>query len=276
MSHILIAGLGDLGHGLAQTLLADGHRVSGIRRGPQAPEGVQLLRQDLLAGPLRLPPEAVDLLVVIMTPAAASEDGYRRAYVQAPNRLLDALGQRQPLPPVLFVSSTAVFGDLSGEVCEATPPQPHRYNGTVMLAAERQIGARTAATMVRFSGIYGPGRGRLLRKVERIARGDEPLPGAAWTNRIHRDDCTGLLHHLAGRWLAGDEPPSVVVGTDGCPASNHEVYRWLAQQRGWSLPPGAGLPAGKRMVSRYLRETGCWLRYPDYKAGYSALLAAGA
>ena len=37
MSHILIAGLGDLGAGLAEQLIADGHRISAIRRGAQAP-----------------------------------------------------------------------------------------------------------------------------------------------------------------------------------------------------------------------------------------------
>ena len=50
MSHILIAGLGDLGRGLAENLLAAGHRVSGIRRGSDAPSGVDLYSQDLLDG----------------------------------------------------------------------------------------------------------------------------------------------------------------------------------------------------------------------------------
>ena len=50
MSHILIAGLGDLGTGLAERLLADGHRVSGIRRGHDALAGVDLYSQDLLDG----------------------------------------------------------------------------------------------------------------------------------------------------------------------------------------------------------------------------------
>ena len=43
MSHILIAGLGDLGTGLAEQLLADGHRVSAIRRGSRCPAGSHTL-----------------------------------------------------------------------------------------------------------------------------------------------------------------------------------------------------------------------------------------
>ncbi len=279
MSHILIAGLGDLGTGLAQALLADGHRLSGIRRGPQAPEGVQLYRQDLLEGLLALPPEPVDLLAIVMTPAEYSERGYQRAYLDAPIRLLNALEQRQPLPPVLFVSSTAVYGEVQGDVSENTPAQPGRYNGRIMLAAERQIAARTPATAVRFSGIYGPGRLRLLRKVRRIADGAEPLPEAVWSNRIHRDDCVGLLHHLATRWLVDETlPPPVVIGTDNQPVCNLDVQRWLARRQGWPFPgkeAEGGEPTGKRIHSRYIDDGGYRLRYTDYRAGYGALLDAG-
>ena len=130
MSHILIAGLGDLGSGLAQVLLAEGHRVSAIRRGQQCPAGVELYSQDLTEGAAMLPPDQVDLLVIIMTPSEYSEAGYLKAFVRAPLTLLDALAQQQPLPPVVFVSSSAVFGELAGEVDELTSPRPSRYNTT--------------------------------------------------------------------------------------------------------------------------------------------------
>ncbi|WP_101674186.1 NAD-dependent epimerase/dehydratase family protein [Alloalcanivorax mobilis] len=274
MSHILIAGLGDLGAGLARALLADGHRVSGIRRGDSAPAGVELYSQDLFQGAALLPPDRVDLLVIILTPSDYSEAGYLAAYLRAPLTLLDALAARQPLPPILFVSSTAVFGDVQGEVDETTPPQPSRYNGRVMLAAEQEISARGLATVVRFSGIYGPGRSRLLNKVEKLARGEEALPAPAWSNRIHRDDCVGLLQHLAGRWLAGEDVPPVVVGTDNHPVSNLDVYAWLAQQRGLPLTVPTATPTGKRIISRYIAEGLYRLRFQDYRQGYQALLPA--
>lgn len=273
MSHILIAGLGDLGTGLAARLGADGHRVSGIRRGHTAPAGVDLYSQDLLDGAPRLPPDPVDLVVVIMTPSRYDEEGYLQAYVRAPLNLLDGLAARQPLPPVLFVSSTAVFGDQDGDVDETTPPRPSRFNGKVVLAAEEEISARGLATAVRFSGIYGPGRHRLLSKAEKLARGEEALPAAAWSNRIHRDDCVGLLHTLATRWLAGDTVPPLVVGTDNHPASNLEVYAWLAERMGLSLAVPDATPAGKRIHSRFIAEGGYHLRYGDYRAGYETVLA---
>ena len=272
MSYILIAGLGDLGRGLAENLLAAGHRVSGIRRGSDAPSGVDLYSQDLLDGARLLPPDRVDLLVIIMTPSEYSEEGYLKAYVRAPLNLLDALAEQQPLPPILFVSSSAVFGDLEGDVDETTPPAPTRYNGKVVLAAEQEISTRGLTTVVRFSGIYGPGRNRLLTKVARMAGGEEPLPEAKWSNRIHRDDCVGLLGNLVGRWLSGETVPPLVVGTDNSPASNLDVYQWLARQQGLSLPVPEAMPSGKRVYSRFIADGGYTLRYPDFRAGYATLL----
>lgn len=273
MSHILIAGLGDLGTGLAEQFLAEGHRVSAIRRGSHCPSGVELYSQDLLAGAAMLPPDPVDLVIIIMTPSEFSEEGYLRAYVRAPQTLLDALAAQQPLPPVVFVSSTAVFGDVEGDVDELTPPTPSRYNGKVLLAAEEELSIRSHCTVVRFSGIYGPGRYRQIDKAARLARGEEALPSAQWTNRIHRDDCVGLLKQVADGWLAGQEMPPLVIGTDNVGGRNLDVLQWLAQQQGLTLAVPDDAPAGKRIRSQYIRQGHYTLRYPGYQDGYSQVLA---
>ena len=273
MSHILIAGLGDLGTGLAEQLLADGHRVSAIRRGSRCPAGVELYSQDLLEGAALLPPDPVDLVVIIMTPSEYSEEGYLKAYIRAPQTLLDALAGKQPLPPVIFVSSTAVFGDVAGEVDEQTPPRPTRYNGKVLLAAEEELSIRSHCTVVRFSGIYGPGRYRQIDKAARLARGEEALPAAQWTNRIHRDDCVGLLKNVADGWLAGQEMPPLVIGTDNVGGRNLDVLQWLAQQQGLTLAVPDDAPAGKRIRSQYIRQGHYSLRYPGYQDGYAALIS---
>ena len=273
MSHILIAGLGDLGTGLAEQLLADGHRVSAIRRGSRCPAGVELYSQDLLEGAALLPPDPVDLVVIIMTPSEYSEEGYLKAYIRAPQTLLDTLAGKQPLPPVIFVSSTAVFGDVAGEVDEQTPPRPTRYNGKVLLAAEEELSIRSHCTVVRFSGIYGPGRYRQIDKAARLARGEEALPAAQWTNRIHRDDCVGLLKNVADGWLAGQEMPPLVIGTDNVGGRNLDVLQWLAQQQGLTLAVPDDAPAGKRIRSQYIRQGHYSLRYPGYQDGYAALIS---
>src|SRR5690606_15404826 len=110
-----------------------GHNVSAIRRGNEAPTGIDLYSQDLgdPNSAVLLPPDQVDLLYIILAPAARSVEGYQRAFLGAPTRLLDALGRQQPLPPIVFVSSTAVYGELTGIVDEDTPPKPDAFNGRI-------------------------------------------------------------------------------------------------------------------------------------------------
>lgn len=271
MAHILIAGLGKLGSELAEGLADKGHQISGIRRGDAAPEGVDVYAQDLLEGSPVLPPDPVDLVYIVLTPDERSEAGYRRAFIEAPSRLLHALMDRQPMPPVVFVSSTAVYGDTDAEVDEETPPRPERFNGKVLLAAEEEISTRAMTTVVRFSGIYGADSTRLLRQAEEIAAGAAP-PRPRWSNRIHRHDAVALLMHLGEGWLTGNMQPPVVVGTDREPANNRTVLSWLGEQRGEPLDIPEGSPEGKKVRSRYLEESGFPLTYPDYRAGYAETL----
>lgn len=273
MAHVLIAGLGDLGSGLAPRLLADGHRVSAIRRRDHGPAGVDVYAQDLAEDLILLPPDQVDLLYIILTPATRDEAGYQRSFLTAPTRLLDALQAQQPLPPVVFVSSTAVFGDGAGDMNEETKPTPSGFNGRILLAAEEELSMRTIMTSVRFSGIYGRGRHRLLHQVASIHEGAEP-PAAKWTNRIHRDDCIGLLLQLGYRWLNGDMLPPVVVGTDKAPSCNLAVLNWLGEQLGTPLSlPEPDLMPGKRLHSQYIDAGHYTLKHPDFRSGYAQVLA---
>jgi nucleoside-diphosphate-sugar epimerase len=272
LAHILVAGLGGLGSALAQGWLDSGHQVSAIRRGDEAPAGIDLYPQDLFSDPVQLPPDQVDLLYIIMTPPSRDEAGYRAAYLTAPARLLDALIERQPLPPTIFVSSTAVYGEQGGTPDELQEPRPEAFNGRILLAAEQEVSLRTLSTAVRFSGIYGPGRERLLRQVQAIRQGGKG-PSPQWTNRIHSQDCVGLMHQIGEGWLRGEMQWPVVVGTDAMPALNVAVLNWIAQQTG----PGIDLAEpdiapGKRVRSKYIEEGNYRLQYPDYRSGYDGLI----
>ena len=77
--------------------------------------------------------------------------------------------------------------------------------------------------------------------------GEARLPAEpAYTNRIHRDDCAGLLAHL----LALPEPQPLYLGVDHDPADLRDVYLWLAEQLGAPPPqaaePGAATSPGAR------------------------------
>lgn len=249
--HILIAGLGKLGTALARQLQADGHRVSGIRRQDIPVDGVDLYPQDLVSTPfVLLPPDQVDLLVIILTPATRDETGYRDSFLIAPQKLVQAIAKQQLMPPIIFVSSTAVYGNspaLDNQlVTEDTPPQPDEFNGKILLAAEQELSLAGLLTCVRFAGIYGQ-TDYWTQQAIAIAKGEKPLPPARWMNRIHHTQCVELLYQLATGWLAQQPMPPVVNGCDNQPVSNHNLLEKLATQAGFELTIPNTPPSGKRI-----------------------------
>lgn len=276
MAHILIVGLGELGSSLSEELLHQGHRVSGIRRGSDAPVGVELLAQDLLTTPeVQLPTTKVDLIYLIVTPAERSQSAYEDAFLRLPKRVFQAYqAVYEKLPPVVFVSSTAVYGQAESPVDENSVTNPSRFNGEVLLQAEQYIQALSPATVVRFSGIYGPGRESRIRLARELLAGTGDAPQALWSSRIHSADAVGLLLHLGERWLAGDVPPKVVVGSDAEPVVNLEVLNWLSQRLGGKLNLQWQQVGGRAVTSRYLATGNYTLQYPSFREGYNAILAA--
>jgi nucleoside-diphosphate-sugar epimerase len=271
---VLIAGCGDVGSVLAVSLLRDGHTVFGLKRDPSnLPAGVHGLRADLLqADSLGNLPGKIDALVYMPTPSQRDRAGYEAIFIDGWNNLwaaLDAEPRRS-----LLVSSTAVYGESNGAlVDEGTPPKPARFNGEVLLAMEQQAARCTSNLVVaRISGIYGPGRERLISQAASGGLEVQQTP-PCYTNRIHRDDAAAALHHLLGL----DKPDALYVVTDDCPAPRYDVLNWLAQVQDKPAPVGVtaeGAGQGKRASNRRLRKSGFSLRYPDYKAGYRAVLAA--
>jgi nucleoside-diphosphate-sugar epimerase len=129
------------------------------------------------------------------------------------------------------------------------------------------------ASVIRFGGIYGAGRNRLLERVSQGAVADAVTP--AYTNRIHRDDCVGILEFCLLRDLAGEPLPDILLGVDDDPASEWEVLSWLASQLeapALRHQPGDG-QRNKRCSNRLLKSLGYRFRYADFRSGYAAILA---
>ena len=110
---VLLAGCGDLGMRVAQRLLARGDEVWALRRSPvrDAGDGLRWLRGDLIRPEsLRELPAGITRVVYAPTPGARDEAAYRAIFVDGLQHLLDALAAA-PLQRVLFVSSSAVYGE---------------------------------------------------------------------------------------------------------------------------------------------------------------------
>ena len=280
---VLIAGCGDVGTALGLRLAAAGHEVWGLRRDPAGlPAALRPLAADL-ADPAGLAalPEGIQAVAYTAAAGASTPAAYEAAYVHGLENLLAALASAgAPVARVLFTSSTAVYGQAGGEwVDETSPAEPPGFAGRLLLQAERLLqDGPFPAVAVRLGGIYGPGRTRLLRQ---LLAGEVRLPAAPlYTNRIHRDDCAGLLAHL----LALDAPEPLYLGVDHDPADLREVYRWLARKLGVPAPraaaPGAGEAAAaarqragsKRCSNARLLAAGYRFLYPTYKEGYRPLV----
>ncbi len=124
--------------------------------------------------------------------------------------------------------------------------------------------------IVRPSGIYGPGRQRLLEQV----RQGQLSSSTHYTNRIHADDLAAALAHLIELSRHQAIAP-LYLATDSTPAPLQEVMAWLAQQL--DIQPQAGTPASsdrsnKQIRNQRLLNSGFKLRYAGYRQGYAELL----
>jgi nucleoside-diphosphate-sugar epimerase len=281
MANILIAGCGYVGTALGVRLAAAGHTIWGLCRSAEGlPPVIRPLAADLTAPEtLQTLPPALEVVFYTAAPHGADDAAYRAIYVDGVRHLLAALLRQQQSPRrVLFTSSTAVYAQSTGEwVDETSPTEPQHFTGSRVLEGEHLLrDGPFPATVLRFGGIYGPGRRSLIERVQQglaTCRDGPPL----YTNRIHRDDCAGALHHL----MTIPRPDATYLAVDHEPADQCDVLRWLAQQLG-APPPRVEASAGadtrrqrtnKRCCNAKLLASGYVFRYPTFREGYAALLA---
>jgi nucleoside-diphosphate-sugar epimerase len=268
---VLIAGCGDVGIALGQRLHDTGAVVYGIRRTiNQLPDSINAIKADLsdkssLSVLGQLAP--FDYVVYCATASGRSEAAYQTAYIDGVNHVLDAL----PAQPkhLFFTSSTSVYGQHNHEwVDETSPTEPKTETGKIMVAAEQNVLKHPNSTVVRFSGIYGPGRGHLVRTVEEgIIAPPEP---EHYSNRIHRDDCAGVLGHLIGLLEQGKTIDSIYLASDDHPTPIHDVMKWLAEQRGAEITGYKEIrrSGSKRCSNQKLKESGYRFLVSGFREGY--------
>jgi nucleoside-diphosphate-sugar epimerase len=131
-----------------------------------------------------------------------------------------------------------------------------------------------AASLVRLTGIYGPGREWLLNQVRQGYKvaSEPPLYG----NRIHVDDAAGLLACLLQADSRGVTLEDCYLGVDDEPAPLHEVVAWLRGQLGvshWAEQSSVRRAGSKRCSNARARALGWAPEYPSYREGYGAILA---
>ena len=166
----------------------------------------------------------------------------------------------------VYVSSTGVYGSVTGHVDDTTPVPPADERAAKILGAETLF-RDAGAVVLRCPGIYGPSRGLHVR----VLGGDHRLPGdgTSYTSRIHIEDLASFA--LAA---ARVEPGTFVVGDDE-PARQIDVVRWICETYGVPMPPSvpadsvhASLRADRRIdASRAKAVFGVTLRFPSFRDG---------
>lgn len=292
MPRALFIGLGYSVHPLAERLVREGWQIVGTTRSDEKSQTLQRAGIEPRIWEAGSPLNAAEVLdhdAVIIS--VAPKDGACPV----------ARALSHDLPPqaktqILYLSSSGVYGDFSGEwIDETAICRPGTERGIARLAAEQQwldlaasVGARL--TLCRLAGIYGPGR----NAVESLA-GDTPGARAGLTrrlikpgqvfNRIHRDDIAKGLHALLQR----DDVPAIVNFTDNEPGPPADVITYAASLLGIEPPPEVRFEdikdelsamaqsfyaENKRLRNNQLRLLVGELLYPTFRHGLDAIAAA--
>ena len=285
MAKILLLGCGDLGRKLAVRLVAAKHSVIAVKRSPlKSPlAGLQVVLADITAEQsVKKIPTDVDIAVFVLSPSERNKAAYQSLYEQGLFNVLShfthaSSSTSDARPRCLLVSSTSVYGQDNGEwVDEESPAQASSFNGKALVQAEQQLWAHCADNIVvRFSGIYGRGRESLLRRVRegKPVQYDPPY----YSNRIHEEDCLGILCFLIDRSLSDKPLENLYLASDSAAVPLFEVALWLSETIGCPAPPkkeGCISMRGmnKRCRNNRLLKLGYSLRYRTYKDGYRAVL----
>ncbi|MFT4997541.1 MAG: nucleoside-diphosphate-sugar epimerase [Chitinophagales bacterium] len=274
---LLLVGCGDIATQLGHRMLAHGYAITAIRRNiallPAEFEGISadVTKPESLSTLAKMDFDAV---VITLTPSARSEEGYMQSYYQGTKNILAAL-QHNSNALLLFASSTSVYHQADGSwVDETSPTNPEGYSGQVMLKTEKLlVDSKNSSINVRFGGIYRTGQEVFLNQVR---AGAVAPPQEYYSNRIHSNDCAGVLEHLIMCYESGQSLAECYMAVDCEPAPLAEVVAWLRDQLadgaikdGDELKRRAG---SKRCSNRRLLELGYKFKYPSYREGYRVII----
>ena len=224
---------------------------------------------------------ALDRATHLLISAAPNEDGD-----PVLQHLHDEiLSRAETFEWVGYLSTTGVYGDHSGDwVDEDAPLTPATKRGQLRVKAEAEWRAMGLPLHIfRLAGIYGPGRGPFAKVRNGTAR--RIIKEGQVFSRTHVDDIAQVL------WASINHPNpgSAYNVCDDDPAPPEDVIAYAAELLNLPIPPAEDFDTAemtpmarsfyaeskKVKNDRIKDELGVILKYPDYRSGLNALLAAG-
>jgi nucleoside-diphosphate-sugar epimerase len=291
---LLMVGFGKLPTQVLDSLVSAGYLKGGLKGSFTSDLKCDVLKQTpLLEKPLALNkvylgsvaepaswaqlPQHYDAILFCLSPAGRSPSEYEKVFEKGLSLCAMNFKQAEKMPHVIFVSSTSVYGQHKGEiVSEDSPTEPTSATAVCLVAAEQVlIHSGLAHTIVRFSGIYGGSRTRMLDQVVDQA----PLlsQAARLSNRIHESDCVGFLSFLIAQVIEKKALATCYVASDSEPCELNEVYEYIADRLGVGLSfgelnTGSSRGGNKRCSNARMLASGYTLKYPSFRDGYSELI----
>lgn len=291
MSRTLIVGYGFVGRRVAQMSVAAGDTVWATTRSESkiaamGREDVRPIRVDWTDRRTLADLPTIDRVLVAVSYDPRS--GQSR-YDSQVGGLRNLLGVLDPAVDIVYISTTGVFHQSDGRwVDEQSPAWPTREGGRVHLQAEsllHQTRPTSPWTVLRFAGIYGPGR--VPRSADVIAGRPIAIPNAdfatgGYLNLIHVDDGAAAV---IGAWEKSQRQlaPRLYLIADDRPVARVDFYREIARLTHSPDPtfvdPPADAPArmrsdaDKRICNRAMkRDLLPRLTFPTYREGLRAVL----
>ncbi len=279
MAKILIAGCGKIGTKLGCNLATAGHQVWGARRNISGiPHQIKPLAVDFLEPQtFCVMPESFEFVFIILTADKFNDDSYKRHYVDSVRNILAHFEQEDEKPVhIFYTSSASVYGQMDGEIIhENSETKPTYFSGKRMLEAEQLLdNCSIPTTCVRFAGIYGSRRTRLIDRIRKGIANYNTLKN--FRNLIHEDDVVGIYEHL----LSVPIKERIYNGVDCKPVRECDLLDWLSVKLGVSINHDAPIEtpyekrniSNKRCSSRKIIESGYDFLFPTYKEGYKTVI----
>jgi len=278
----LIVGCGYLGERVGKRLVDGGESVWGVVRSAAradalAGQGIEPIQADVLepATLQRLP--SVERVFYAVSHSRAEGASQIEKVVKGLENMLSAV--RRSVRRVVVASTTGVYDQAGGEwVDELTQVDPQTESGRAHRAGEHVLASWAAwrsdvrAVVVRYAGLYGPGR--VVRRAA-IERG-EPIVGdpERFLNLIEIDDAASAA--VSALQIA--EPLPLYLAADDQPVPRRVYYELAARLLGASRPrliaplPGSAEAdrdrSNKRIANRLMKQhLGVRLQYPDITCG---------
>lgn len=280
----LIFGCGYVGLPVAQAWAAAGDDVFAVTRSAKRSKDFSELGLIPIVGDVTKPKSIndlpkVDTLLIAIGMDRSRYDDIRDVYVGGMETILGALPNE--CGHIIYISSTGVYGDFGGEwVREDSATDPTRDGGKACLEAEQLLWACPFAdrtTVLRLSGIYGPGRIPSMTAVK--SQQWNKLNPHGYLNLIHLADIIAAILATAEQRPFGE----TALVSDGTPVNRREYYEFIAREIGvgpidWpvdQMSMSDRSASSKRVCNQKMLDLlNLNLAFPDFRSGLKNALAS--